>query len=60
MMFKLLYALHDRANEERGAVAAEYAVLLALIAVALAATMTLLTGAIIRAFTAAIGVLPGA
>jgi Flp pilus assembly pilin Flp len=58
MFIKLLSFLHERANEERGAVAAEYAVLLALIAVVLAATVTLLTGAIVRAFTAAIGVLP--
>jgi Flp pilus assembly pilin Flp len=58
MLFRLLYILHDRSKDERGAVAAEYAVLLALIAVVLAATATLLTGAIVRAFSAAIKVLP--
>ena len=58
MIIRLLSALHDRAQEDRGAVAGEYAVLLALIAVALVLTLGLFTDAIIRAFDAAIAVLP--
>lgn len=58
MIFKLLSLVHERAGEERGAVAAEYAVLLALIAVALVVIIGGLTGGIINAFQAAIDVLP--
>lgn len=58
MIFKLLSIVHERAGDERGAVAAEYAVLLALIAVALVAIIGGLTGGIINAFQAAIDVLP--
>ncbi len=58
MFVKLLTTLNQRAVDERGAVAGEYAVLLALIAVALVAVIGLFTGAIVRAFNAAIAVLP--
>jgi Flp pilus assembly pilin Flp len=58
MIFKLLSIVHQRSNEERGAVAAEYAVLLALIAVALVGIVGGLTGAITNGFQAAIDVLP--
>ncbi len=58
MFVKLLSALHARSNEDRGAVAAEYAVLLALIAVALVGIIGGLTGGIVNAFQAAIDVLP--
>lgn len=57
-MIKLLSLLAERAHEDRGAVAAEYAVLLALIAVGLVAIIGGLTGGIINAFQAAINVLP--
>jgi Flp pilus assembly pilin Flp len=60
MMIKILSAIVERADEERGAVAGEYAVLLTLIAVALITVIGLFTGAIIRAFDAAIAVLPAA
>jgi len=58
MIIKILSAITERANEERGAVAGEYAVLLTLIAVALIGAIQLFTGAIVRAFDAAIAVLP--
>jgi len=58
MMIKILSAIAERADEERGAVAGEYAVLLTLIAVALIVAIGLFTDAIIRAFDAAIAVLP--
>lgn len=58
MIVKLLASLTERAAEQRGAVAGEYAVLLALIAVALVTVIGLFTGAIVRAFEAAIAVLP--
>lgn len=57
MLFKLLYAIHDRTTGERGAVAAEYAVLLALIAVALVAIIGGLTAGITTAFQRAINVM---
>ena len=57
MIFKILYAIHDRSTGERGAVAAEYAVLLALIAVVLVIIIGSLTDAIEVAFQAAIDVL---
>ena len=56
LLFKLYNTLEARG--ERGAVAGEYAVLLALIAVALVTIIGLFTGAIVRAFQAAINVLP--
>ena len=56
MMIKILSAIVERADEERGAVAGEYAVLLTLIAVALIVAIGLFTDAIIRAFDAAIAV----
>ncbi len=59
MIFKLLSIVHERAGEERGAVAAEYAVLLALIGVALVAIIGGLTGGITAAFARAIAVLNG-
>ncbi len=58
MIYKLLSIVHERSTEERGAVAAEYAVLLALIAVALVVIIGGLTGGIVNAFQAAIDVLP--
>ncbi len=57
MIFKLLSLIHDRTNEERGAVAAEYAVLLALIAVILVTAVTGLQGAISGALDAATDVI---
>jgi len=57
---KLLSIVHERMNEERGAVASEYAVLLALIAVALVGTVGTLSGAIQGALTAAAGAITGA
>lgn len=60
MFIKILSAYVDsaKAHSDRGAVAGEYAVLLALIAVALVVVIGLFTDAIVRAFTAAINVLP--
>ncbi len=58
MLIKILSTLMEKTSGERGAVAGEYAVLLALIAVALVVTLGLFTSAIIRAFDAAIAVLP--
>ena len=59
MLFvKMVNRLFSRIDEERGAVAGEYAVLLALIAVALVTAIGLFRDAIIRAFDAATGVLP--
>ena len=60
MLIRLLSAIAERTGEDRGAVAGEYAVLLTLIAVALITVIGLFTGAIIRAFNAAIAVLPAA
>lgn len=58
MLFKILAVVHERnAGNERGAVAAEYAVLLALIAVALVAIIAGLTGGITTAFQRAINVM---
>lgn len=57
MIFKILYTIHERSTGERGAVAAEYAVLLALIAVALVTIIEGLTGGITTAFGRAIDVL---
>lgn len=57
MIFKILATVHERTGGERGAVAAEYAVLLALIAVALVAIIAGLTGGITTAFQTAINVL---
>ena len=58
MFLTVLAKIMEKTNEDRGAVAGEYAVLLALIAVALIITIGLFTEAIIRAFEAAIAVLP--
>ena len=60
MFIKLLSALTTQTQSlrDRGAVAGEYAVLLALIAVFLVTVIGLFTGAIVRAFDAAIAVLP--
>ncbi len=58
MFLTVLAKIMEKTNEDRGAVAGEYAVLLALIAVALVITIGLFTEAIIRAFEAAIAVLP--
>jgi Flp pilus assembly pilin Flp len=45
-------------DEERGAVAGEYAVLLAILAIALVTVIALFTDGLVRAFDAAIAVLP--
>ena len=60
MFIRMLSAFVDaaKARKDRGAVAGEYAVLLALIAVALVAIIGFFTAAIVRAFQAAIDVLP--
>ena len=52
-MLKIYVAIVSKLHEERGAVASEYAVLLALIAVALVASVGLLSGAIQGALDAA-------
>ena len=54
----VVLATRARILRDRGAVAGEYAVLLALIAVFLVTVIGLFTGAIVRAFDAAIAVLP--
>jgi Flp pilus assembly pilin Flp len=59
MIFKILYTIHDRSTGERGAVAAEYAVLLALIAVVLVAAVEGLSGAISGALDTAADVITG-
>lgn len=56
MIFKIAVAQDHNAGE-RGAVAAEYAVLLAFIAVALVAIIAGLTGAISTTFQVAVNVL---
>lgn len=53
IFLKLLSIVHERSNEERGAVATEYAVLLALIAVAMVVAITALGDQIIVAIDAA-------
>lgn len=53
----LIQTLVARRDEERGAVLAEYGVLLAIIAAIVAATVLLLQGAIVGAFNDAIAVL---
>ena len=58
MFIRLISILTAKAQAERGAVAGEYAVLLALIAVALVVAIGFFTDAIMRAFDAAIAVLP--
>ena len=58
MLFKLVSLIAERSNEDRGAVAAEYAVLLALIAAVVAAAVLALQGGIVAAFNAARAVLP--
>ena len=60
LVIKVLAALQDRFQQDRGAVAAEYAVLLALIAVALVTIIGTFTGAITMAFQEAINALNGA
>lgn len=59
IFMKVLSIIHERSSGERGAVASEYAVLLALIAVALVGTVGTLSGAIQGALTAAAGVING-
>ncbi|MGI9603766.1 MAG: Flp family type IVb pilin [Acidimicrobiales bacterium] len=59
MMLKAYVAILARVHEERGAVASEYAVLLALIAVALVGAVGALSGAIAGALNAAAGVING-
>lgn len=56
-IYALIQSLQAKREEERGAVLAEYGVLLAIIAAIVAATVLLLQGAIVRAFQAAIAVL---
>ncbi len=58
MIVNLYFAASERLRSDRGAVAGEYAVILGLITVALIVTLGLFTDALIRAFEAAIGVLP--
>ena len=58
-MFKILSLIAERSGEERGAVAAEYAVLLTLIAVALVVAVGALEGAISGALSAAAAVITG-
>ena len=57
MLIKLISMLQAKAAEDRGAVASEYAVLLALIAVALVTAIGTLTGAIASAFATATAVI---
>ncbi len=59
MITKLLTLLNESRNSERGAVAAEYAVLLALVAVALVVVIASLTGAITQAFDRVIDLIDG-
>jgi Flp pilus assembly pilin Flp len=56
----ILHTAHRKhpGKRQRGATIVEYSVLIALISVALIATINLFSGAIIRAFNAVIAVLP--
>lgn len=58
MKFKFRSALHERTSDERGSVAGEYAVLMALIAISLLTVIGLLRESIINTLEAVIGVLP--
>jgi len=58
-MLKAYVAIMSMIHQERGAVASEYAVLLALIAVALVGAVGALSGAISGALNAAAGVING-
>lgn len=58
-MLKAYVAIMTKLQQERGAVASEYAVLLALIAVALVTAVGALSGAIEGALNAAAGVING-
>lgn len=56
----MLNAIRQFVKEEEGLAAAEYAILLTLIAVALITSVGLFRDGIIRAFTAATNVMPAA
>jgi Flp pilus assembly pilin Flp len=57
LFLKVLSMIQERSTGERGAVAAEYAVLLALIAVTLVGAVGFLSGAIAGAMNTATGVI---
>ena len=58
MFFSHLHALNQRVRDDRGSVMGEYAVLFALITVALLVTIGLFVQGIINTFQAVIDVLP--